>query len=166
MNSDQITDILERAVAPRYKFLGVFARDKVPRVRSFPSCFVANTRDSDHRGEHWVAFIYHSPRSIEFFDSYALTPSDYGFKIRASIMSHKPLHWFSSIVCGQYCILFLYARSHGLTLSRFLGKFSASDSHWNDEQVARIVHTQFGFGKFHSHCLCNQSCMSRNHCTH
>ena len=161
MNTSQIEFILKRLVAPPFKFLGVFARDKIPHVRSFPSCFVSNTRDSNHHGEHWVAFIYHSPSSVEFFDSYALPPSAYGFNIQASILSHKTLQALSSSVCGEYCILYLFCRSHGVSLTRFLSKFS-SDLHWNDEQVARIVHTQFDCGK--SHSVCNQSCIARCLC--
>ena len=163
MNTSQITTILKHAVAPPYKFLGVFARDKIPRVRTYPYCYVSNTRDSDHEGEHWVAFILHSPSSVEFFDSFALKPSAYGFNIRASILNHKTLQALSSSVCGEYCILYLYYRSHGVSLTRFLSKFS-SDLHWNDEQVARVVHTQFGFGKSHSGC--HQSCIARCMCNH
>ena len=166
MNTNQIEQVLTKVIPCNYvKFLGVFAQDKIPRIDSsfsFPLCFVSNTHPSTKPGEHWVAFYYESPASLEFFDSYALPPVIYGFSVKPLRMNHSPIQSLDSDVCGQYCIFYLYHRSRGKSLTQILNTFSSQDQAWNDNSVARFVSKHYP-----SRCLsstCNQKCIKRKLC--
>ena len=104
MNNLQLEEILTRLL-PRCQvnFLGVFALDTIPDLNSLstPFCFVSNTHPSSKPGEHWVAF-FNSTNSLEFFDSYGLPPSIYGFTLHPNSQSHQTLQSLESNVCGQY----------------------------------------------------------------
>ena len=53
-------------------FIGVFPADinPLPRIRSFPACYIMNTKDRTKRvGGHWLAFYLPNATSLEFFDS-------------------------------------------------------------------------------------------------
>ena len=167
MNTDQLNFILKEILnANKVNFLGVFAQDQVPLVDSsfsFPLCFVSNTHPSSKPGEHWVAFYYLSPSSAEFFDSYGMHPSLYGFSLAPMHMNHRSLQSLSSNVCGQYCIYYLYHRSRGKTLAQIVSSFSSHDQAWNDNSVARFVCKHFP--RHHtnqSHSF--QSCLKRLLC--
>jgi len=147
MNTEQLDGILSRIIVPPTKFLGVFAKDQIPDTRSlthYPSCFVANTDPSTKPGEHWVAIWIESPESCEFFYSYGIAPNCYGFVISCTTVNPKPIQSLNSVVCGYYCIYFLYCRSRGLSLTQIQNSFSFSNSEWNDFQVSRFVHKHFG----------------------
>ena len=164
MNTNQIHQVLSKLIPKRVNFLGVFAQNQIPLIDSsfsFPLCFVSNTHPSSKPGEHWVAFYYDSPSSLEFFDSYGLHPSIYGFNHKPLRMNHHSLQSIDSDVCGQYCIFYLYHRSRGKSLSQIFHSFS-SDQAWNDNSVARFVS---------KHCPCNclrsscsQFCLKRRMC--
>ena len=143
MNTGQIQEILSKTLpSDKVNFLGVFAQDKIPLIDSsfsFPLCFVSNTHPSTKPGEHWVAFFYDSPSSLEFFDSYGLNPSVYDFQINPTRMNQMVLQSLDSDVCAHYCIFYLYHRSRGKSLTQILKSFSAHDQAWNDNSVARFV---------------------------
>lgn len=166
MNSLKLQYILERIIKPPCKFLGVFAKDKIPlTMTSYPCCFVANTDISSMSGEHWVAYFYDSPQSYEFFDSYGMPPQVYGF-VSVNNYNRKSLQSLTSSVCGQFCLFYLYLRSRGFTLNQILNSFSSSDSSWNDFQVARYAKKHFAVNNSpaFSNFICSQSCVSRNLC--
>ena len=82
-------------------------------------CCIVNTDPATEPGTHWIAFfLAHNNRSseIEFFDSYGLPPSFYGFSFPSpshTQLLHNTIRLQSlkTTVCGQYCILFLILRS-------------------------------------------------------
>ena len=164
MNTHQIEQILTTLLPNN--FIGVFAQDRIPNIDSalhFPLSFVSNTHPSTKPGEHWVAFYYTSPDTLEFFDSYGLHPSIYGFTDTPSHINHKTLQSLDSNVCGQYCIYYLYHRSRGKTMSKILSSFS-TDQAWNDKSVARFVSKHFPTRSCIS-CTCCQSCIKRKLCS-
>ena len=147
-------------------YLGVFARDHIPNLHSvsYPCCFICNTDPSHLPGTHWVSFYLTNPSCIEFFDSYGLHPSTYGFTI--SITCHNTIQFQSihSHVCGEYCIFFLYYRSHcKCSLTK---NFDPNHLSRNDKKVARWVksilnHSPIPLPKCKSQCI--QSCKCRSH---
>ena len=171
MNGRQLDNILSRLISPnKCSYLGIFSQDHLPspssNTHSFPLCFVANTDPSNKPGEHWVSFFYDSPSSLEFFDSYGLDPSFYGFNIIPSHINHTTLQALGSTVCGHYCIFYLYHRTQGLSLTRILCSFSTVDLDWNDKHVAHFVSKHFSL----SSCSCLllslcQCCVTRKICT-
>ena len=129
MNTDEINWILSRNVG--HKFLGVFSADQFPELRNFPCCYVINTDPAHLPGKHWVAYYHSSPNSHEFFDSYGQHPSSYLLSSYSNLTyNQKLLQSFTSNVCGQFCIYYLYRRCHFTSLSRivsFLSKLSDPD---------------------------------------
>jgi len=123
METQEILNILSRSLCDTHThFLGVFALDQIPSFFSqYPCAYVANTDPSSQKGQHWVAFYHDSPTHLEFFDSYGQTPQAYNFPFPSNLSSLKynsfPLQSFSSSVCGQYCIFFVYQRSHNCSLA-------------------------------------------------
>ena len=168
MNTQQIDSILRR-ILPKNKvnFLGVFARDQIPyslfaSSNNFPLCFVANTDPSTQPGEHWVAFFLSSPNKIEFFDSYGLHPRVYDFTLPVTTYNHTQYQTFDSKVCGYFCILYLYSRTH--CRCKLDTHLSNSNLAWNDAKVAKWVRS-LKVSPNHPcttiHCV--QSCKCRNH---
>ena len=52
MNSYTIEQIMKRDSITKNIFLGVYPRDKIPKIKRFPSCFILNTDPSTRGGEH------------------------------------------------------------------------------------------------------------------
>ena len=125
MNGDQIEKILAQSLAcTRTHFLGVFARDQLPTPSKYPACFVANTDPISLPGTHRVAFFYHSPTHLEFFDSYGEPPDFYNFPISKKITSlttnSYPLQSLRTSVCGQFCVYYLFQRSRSMPMARIV----------------------------------------------
>jgi len=100
-------------------FIGVFPADinPLPRIRSFPACYIMNTKDRSKRvGGHWLAFYLCNPTSLEFFDSMGYSLITY--PSIANYFSHitnikeniTPLQSASCALCGDYCVTFLSLR--------------------------------------------------------
>ena len=129
--------IFARSAMP-IAFCGVFPGNKLPPVllnefitppintgaTAKSMCCILNTDPSFMDGTHWVA-LYREPYSpLEFFDSLGSPPSAYGFHFPDSCQfNNQPLQSFTSSLCGEYCLLFLYLRSlYTLETTRSLPK--------------------------------------------
>ena len=76
MSNNEITC----ALCKYSSFVGVFPADINPhyRIRSFPACYIMNTKDRSKRvGGHLLAFYLRNPTSLEFFDSLGFSLSNY-----------------------------------------------------------------------------------------
>jgi len=100
-------------------FLGVFSSDinPTPLIRSFPCCFVMNTKSRYMRsGGHWLAFYLITPNNLEFFDSLGLSiqsyPAIYKYFSHINKINYNKisLQANQSALCGDYCITFLSLR--------------------------------------------------------
>jgi hypothetical protein len=69
---DILQGLISDPYAKRY-FLGVFPRDKVPRITKYPSSLIVNTDKQGERGEHWLAIYVDKYKNCEFFDSFGLS---------------------------------------------------------------------------------------------
>lgn len=147
MNTKEINSILERLLSPvKVKFLGVFPRDLMPKPRDlkvFPTCFVINSDPAREPGSHWIAIYYENPESCEFYDSYGYDYKMYGITSNSLpphvISNTKQVQCFSSTVCGQHCIYYLYKRCLGLSMFQILRRFSLTNHRGNDLFVAHFV---------------------------
>ena len=151
MNTFELEHILQRNVSPREIFLGVFALDGLPtrtELRQKNRWFlVCNCCPSTKRGHHWVA-VFYNHGSIEFFDSFALSPWAYDVRMTTflydtsgarEISFHDVrLQEIDSDVCGHYCILFGVARSGGDTFQNIVKELSTLT---RDNLVKFIVKT-------------------------
>ena len=97
----------------------------VPCQAPYPHCTIANTDPIDLPGQHWVALFWSAPDQGDFFDSYAIPPQRFrrrwqcfqGFQAPHSIQQ-----WTSN-VCGDYALYYLYHRCRGTPLPKIVQYF-------------------------------------------
>ena len=128
MDSHDLRTILRRNRVTQGIFLDVFALDHLPTAIELKGAnrwfLVCNCCPSTKRGHHWVA-VFYNHGSIEFFDSFALSPWAYDVRMttflhytsRARVILYNDvrLQEIDSDACGHYCILFGVARGGGDT---------------------------------------------------
>ena len=144
MDSDKMDKIFKLAFKNRILkrvcgevFIGVFARDKLPRfVKPRPALLVVNTDPSWKPGEHWVAMYLGGDDRGEYFDSMNDEPHsnfvkfmDYNCTVWTS--NRKQLQSVVSRFCGHYCIAYCALRFAGVDVDRFCNMFS-NDTGLND----------------------------------
>ena len=112
MYEPTIIEVLTKDKKSKGSFLGVFARDEIPKNINYPACFVMNTENRNKPGQHWLAFYYDSKGTCYFFDSYGRSPDYYNFKTYIERTAKKC--FFSdnriqghSYFCGYYCVFYL-----------------------------------------------------------
>ena len=124
LHAGEIDCVLGRLLATNgsTRWLGVFARDQVPDLVTLPRPFalVFNTHPSDRPGEHWLAIYGPRKGRVELFDSFGLPLSFYGLESLDLAHHRYSLQSYSSSLCGHYCILYIYSRSHGISLSNIV----------------------------------------------
>ena len=104
MNQVAIDKILREDSYTKNCFLGVFARDELPKEVPYPACFVFNTDKRSRPGEHWLALHYDTYGNSYFFDSYGNPPSKFGLDKYLEKTSKKVLNRFEvSRTCNQMC---------------------------------------------------------------
>jgi len=172
MRTDEIKIILSQVLShTRTNFLGVFALDQIPSTfTQYPCAYVANTDPSSHKGQHWVAFYHDSPTHLEFFDSYGQPPQTYSFPFPSNLSSLKynsyPFQSLTSSVCGQYCIFFVYHRSHNTSLASIIQLLRSSS---NPDHLVHLF-VQKLKARLPSCptrlCSLHQTCVCRNQLTH
>lgn len=164
MDSIQLARALPDAVSPHSRPLGIYPRNLIPtRPSTYPSCFIANTDVSGRPGRHWIAFYFESPFHIEFFDSFGHTPSAYAFPLLCHAHNSLQLQSDFSLVCGQFCIFYLYYRSRGLSLKNIQSMLCPTQQVYNDIKVNCFSHKLFDLPHLFNFapCYCKQSCCSR-----
>jgi hypothetical protein len=122
-------------------FIGVYPRDRLPKVNRTPVGLVINTDTSAEPGEHWVA-IYLDDATGEYFDSFGERPAFE--EIYNFLEKHCPGGWkynafalqgLSSTVCGQHCIFYLRMRLMGRSFSDVLNFLARNNPALNDSLV-------------------------------
>ena len=140
MNTHTIDRVLRKFQVRNY--LGVFARDKIPRDKI--GIFVVNLDASDQPGSHWVC-VFTDGKKGEFFDSFGRPPPYQSIRNYMDrnctdgwTYSNKQLQSAISRSCGHYCVLYCILRSKNYNLHRFLALFS-TDTCLNDRVVFRLL---------------------------
>ena len=102
-------------------FLGCFASDQLESLSLsfFPCTFIVNTDKNGMSGTHWIC-IRISKRKVEVFDSLGLVYDNklpieiltfiQRFAVSRDIKLNKRLQPDSSVLCGFYCIFFIFLR--------------------------------------------------------
>ena len=151
MNGEQISRALSADRAARRTFLGVFAKDNIPRLprdpKKYPVSFVVNTDTLREPGEHWTAVYYTSPNVGEFLDSYGRAPHALGFtrKRLSGIKRWNKIKLQSvySRVCGQYCVAFIALRARARASSAAVfttsNGFHPNTPERNDAAVVKLL---------------------------
>ena len=102
-------------------FIGCYASDQLESLSLsfFPCSFIVNTDKNGMAGTHWICFRI-SKRRVEMFDSLGLIyenklPKEIltflqWFAVSRDIKFNKCLQPNSSVLCGFYCIFFIFLR--------------------------------------------------------
>lgn len=130
-------------------FKGFAARDSpaLPgtRLAGERCLYVLNTDTEEGRGEHWCVFYAEGDRG-DFFDSYGLPPTLYGFE---PLLATSGVRWigyngrcvqaFGSSSCAYFCLYFAHFRCAGRSMRSVLLDFDEEDAAGNERVVARFV---------------------------
>ena len=119
MNTLEIDTLLKKHPHSRPVFMGVYARNRLPRLLNVPSVLVGNT-DPDHRmGQHWVAISIDANSKGEYYDPTGRPPF---LRPYVNFVKKHCHTWIcntvrvqqeGSTVCGQHCIYYLIYRCAG-----------------------------------------------------
>ena len=102
-------------------FIGCYASDQLESLSLsfFPCTFIVNTDKNGMSGTHWICF-HISKRRVEMFDSLGLVYENklpieilrfiQRFAVSRDIKFNKCLQPISSVLCGFYCIFFIFLR--------------------------------------------------------
>ena len=102
-------------------FLGCYASDQLESLSLsfFPCTFIVNTDKNGMAGTHWICFRI-SKRRVEMFDSLGLIYENnlpieiltflQRFAVSRDIKFNKCLQPNSSVLCGFYCIFYIFLR--------------------------------------------------------
>lgn len=147
MNSLEIQECLAKLPV---RNVGVYAADKLPHRISPSTAIVVNTEPHNEDGEHWVAFYLNGKGVIEYFDSYGqppYLPFYQGFlrrNARRYLYNEHRLQSDTSQVCGHYCLVYLYCRSHyGLKMMDFLQMFDDTLTSHNDALIKKLFTSMY-----------------------
>lgn len=161
-------EILKSLAAIRFHTVGVFPADQIPRVWTKPTAFVFNIDGHKKPGSHWVCVYVNKSDIGWYFDSFGLPPIKPEF-INRLRKNCKRFHWNTvqlqsetSNACGQFCIMFLFCMSAGLSMKQFLKKFYA-DPEQNEAIVKKFIKRNLSSGKFRGYGKCFVRC-SQNSC--
>jgi len=95
-----------------------------------------------------VAWIVLSPKNCEFFDSYGDSYREYKHLMppTKNIVKENCIELQSNIskVCGEYCIMFVYERSRGVSYEDFMDNFGLNTA-FNDWRVTSFVENKTRF---------------------
>ena len=143
MDSFELLGICNRDTDIGKMFIGVLPSNKLPKVTSRPSCFIANTKPDTHTGEHWIAIFINKEGYGDYFCSFGMPPQ----QVFAKFMNEHCEKWNYtsktiqqpySITCGQYALFFLHARAKGLPMFKILDLFTNNQEE-NDEIVTAYI---------------------------
>ena len=143
-NKELFTQINKDYYSKKY-FIGVFPRNKLPQIYSYPCCFIINTDPDNKPGEHWLGFYFDKNRFCEFFDSFGLSPRLYGLESyikKRSIdfnYNKQQLQHENSSTCGYYAIFFILLKNRHFSLSDISALFCRKNFKINDFMIEHIT---------------------------
>ena len=128
-------------------YIGTYARNRLPAVSmQRPLALVMNTDPDSKAGEHWITIYLNVDGTGDYFDSYGLPPLHrevYEFLCdnAPSGVSYNAvtLQNIFSTTCGGYCVLYIKARSGGVTHCEFINQFSRVNTVNNDKYVSNYI---------------------------
>ena len=102
-------------------FIGCYASDQLEKIsiNQFPCTLIVNTDEHGMKGSHWICFRI-SKQKVELFDSLGLIYENklpikilefvQRFAISRSFKFNKRVQPDSSVLCGFYCVFFIFLR--------------------------------------------------------
>ena len=141
MNNIEINRILKRVCGDT--FLGVYARNQLPRITKKPALLVVNTDAAGSKGRHWLAMYFDSDGTGELFDSLAMhIHRDFNAYMNMNcnrwITNKRQLQSVVSRFCGAYTVIYCAYRYKGLNINAIC-KMYTNDYGYNDVITHEIV---------------------------
>ena len=127
-------------------FIGCYASDQLENlsITFFPCTLIVNTDKLGMSGSHWICFRI-SKRKVELFDSLGLIYENklpieilrfiQRFAVSRTFKFNRRLQPDSSILCGFYCIFFIFLRQF-CSFSNIQSMFSEPTK--NDELIIKF----------------------------
>jgi hypothetical protein len=122
LNTVQLEHLLSNdQIASKY-FKGVYARDKLPKIRAFPASIVFNTDSSRGAGEHWCAIYWNAGGVAFYYDPFGMHPQTYNM---VSYLNKFSRRWvwnttqnqpLFSTSCGYFSFLFIIFKSRNISV--------------------------------------------------
>lgn len=118
----------------------VFAANRIPIWVNLPAFIISNL-DPDYKpGSHWVAMHIDVNGIGEYFDSFGRKPTGYHklFLKRNTkrwFYNHTSLQNQFTSVCGEYCLVYIYFKFQGKSMSDMLNLYS--DNSLSNDLVTR-----------------------------
>lgn len=140
MNTEQLLLLLSDDPVIQPYFLGVFPADHIPRPRQPIYCFVINIDPSSLPGRHWVC-VYGN-KTIEFFDSYGLSPRDYHLNLTVDFWNRTRVQDFDAESCGLHCVFYLQQRLRGRSVHFILQGLYSTNLLYNESLILRDLYYQ------------------------
>lgn len=117
-------------ISPSFKS-NVFAANQIPIWVNLPAFIICNLDPDSKPGSHWVAMHIDVNGIGEYFDSFGRKPTGYhklflNRNTKRWFHNNKSLQNHLTSVCGEYCLVYLYFKFQGKTMSDFLSLFSSN----------------------------------------
>ena len=133
-------DLLDIAEDIEIHGLEIYMKDEIKKIKNAIP-YILNLDSSENEGTHWVA-LRKMNKIIYYFDPYGYPPPQEIIDLslgESIIYSLKEVQHPDSILCGYFCIAFLYYVLSEEEFSEFLDLFS-DDKHKNDKIIKKIYH--------------------------
>lgn len=125
-------------------YQGVYALNKIPKLKKLPCAIIINTDPSSKPGQHWVSVMIDEEGNGEYFDSFGVQPYlkeiiHYLDNSCSNGWCYNPIALQStfSTTCGHYCVLYVMLRCLGYTYDEYINKFSCNTLE-NDSIMIKI----------------------------
>ena len=150
LSTGELDAFLHRNSSTKRFYLGTYPACVNPISSKEFYFFITNTENHRQSGEHWNAWIVENKKLV-FFDSFGRDPTHWSFPsfyseilddFKEVYFSNVQVQAISSVMCGYFCIHYLYLISHGLDFNDFLVEYS-ENLEKNDEIVYSIVASLF-----------------------
>ena len=170
MNTSQLVRIFTKIGGD---FQGVFTNDNFRIVNR--GYYIVNTVSDPSIMGHWVLFHIDERNNVNFIDSFAKNPRIYGGNIskicnelNAKNVVNIQLQSDDSLLCGLYCVYFVFYLTKEYSFKRILSHFSYN-YRMNDRIVERIL-SKLGIQKcelnFCPMMMYNRKCLRVCTCLH
>lgn len=144
------------------------------RQKKSAVALIVNTDTSDKPGSHWESIFipaekkFNQSRTCFFFDSYGHPPNNKFIKdfikssSKISKWSIQQLQGYNSVICGEWCCLFLLSMTKGCSFPSFFKQFSRKNFEANDVEALKFFDKIFSTNQIPKTIL--QSCCKYSDC--
>ena len=145
MNSIQIRDISEKNSEIRKKISGVYPIDQTPQIINIPTSMILNLDPSYRSGSHWISLCIDIDGVGFYMDTFGRIPANTNIITQYCSnweFNDKQIQPNSSLLCGEYCLYFIYWWSRGREGKDILKDFS-TDLYYNDQLIKTFCKSIF-----------------------